>query len=762
MENALTQHVLGSTRFGSTQGSSLLDLVLTHDNDDVDGLVIHPPLANSDHGVLDFNLRAGNLVSFQPKSRPSVWHADIVAIKERASTADWSVNIVSSIEDEWDRFKNTLERVTTDLIPWRVPKRPTNRPPWINRQAITLLRRRKRFWNLFVSTGLQQFRLKYCETRNQCKTLIHQSRIAYETQLVKSSPGCPKRLFSYIKRRTRKSDAIPPLMLEDDQTNMAEDNLTKAEALSKHFSQVFSDNIDTSFVNFPEGNLKMAPLYIGKDTVLKWLLRLNPGKSSGPDELHPRILTALAESIAEPLSVIFNMSLDQSKCPRDWKDAIISPVFKTGSRNLVQNYRPVSLTSIVVKLLERIIRDAIIQFIEGNKLFAVEQHGFRAGHSCLTNLLLARESWASSADANIPVDAIFIDLSKAFDRVSHSGLLVKLGSLGINKVVTDWIQDFLKDRRQRVRVNGVLSTWESVKSGVPQGTILGPLLFLIYVNEIPSVVKSSCLLFADDIKIWRALHDDSDQLALQEDLNLLSDWCKHWALEINLSKSVVMHVSHSHVHNYSMNGITLPVVTEYKDLGVVVQHDLKTATNCRTAATKGFRMLWAIRKAFANFDADIFRILYPTYIRPHLEYGIQAASPCFKYEIDLLERVQRVGTKLIKGFSTLSYEERLSRLGLFPLSYRRLRGDLILAYRILRNDFGANLSKLFLPSSTNQLRGHHLKVQKPRSNRLRLEIRFSHRIVNHWNSLPEHVVSAPSVDSFKARLDLLYAINRKD
>ncbi|CAH8868563.1 unnamed protein product [Trichobilharzia szidati] len=332
-------------------------------------------------------------------------------------------------------------------------------------------------------------------------------------------------------------------------------------------------------------------------------------------------------------------------------------------------------------------------------------------HELLSKAMeLPDESVASNSDTDCPSedDAIFIDLSKAFDRVSHSGLLVKLGSLGINKVVTDWIQDFLKDRRQRVRVNGVSSTWESVKSGVPQGTILSPLLFLIYVNEIPSVVNSSCLLFADDIKIWRALHDDSDQLALQEDLNLLSDWCKHWALEINLNKSVVMHASHSHVHNYSMNGIALPVVTEYKDLGVVVQHDLKTATNCRAAATKGFRILWVISKAFANFDADIFRILYSTYIRPHLEYGIQAASLCFKYEIDLLERVQRVGTKLIKGFSTLSYEERLSRLGLFPLSYRRLKGDLILAYRILRNDFGSNLSNLFLPSSTNQLRGHHL------------------------------------------------------
>ena len=149
-------------------------------------------------------------------------------------------------------------------------------------------------------------------------------------------------------------------MLGEDPENIAEDNLTKAEALSKHFSQVFSDNSNASFVASPEGNLEMAPLYIEKDTVVKLLLKLNPSKSSSPDDLHPRILSALAENIAEPLSVLFNMSLNQSKCPRDWKDAIISPVFKTGSRNSVKNYRPVSLTSIVVKLLEKIIRDAVI------------------------------------------------------------------------------------------------------------------------------------------------------------------------------------------------------------------------------------------------------------------------------------------------------------------------------------------------------------------------------------------------------------------
>ncbi|CAH8584143.1 unnamed protein product [Schistosoma intercalatum] len=246
----------------------------------------------------------------------------------------------------------------------------------------------------------------------------------------------------------------------------------------------------------------------------------------------------------------------------------------------------------------------------------------------------------------------------------------------------------------------------------------------------------------------------SDKIVLQDDLSSLVAWLDRWSLEVNPNKSVVMQLNNSdESYDYTLRGFVLPKVRNYKDLGVILSNDLKTTSHCKAAAAKGYRVLWSIRRSFQYLDDEMFGLLCPFYVRSHLEYGIQA---------DMLERVQRRATKMVQGLAGLSYEDRLRHLNLFPLSYRRIRGDLILAYRILNDDLGINMSYLLLPSRTDHLRGHSKKAQKPRSNRLRLEFRFSHRVVNYWNSLPEHVISAPSVNIFKTRLDLHSITNCKD
>ncbi|KAH9595221.1 hypothetical protein MS3_00009929 [Schistosoma haematobium] len=552
----------------------------------------------------------------------------------------------------------------------------------------------------------------------------------------------------------KRSDGIPPLLLHENSELLAESDRAKAETFSDYFSEVFSTFIVTNTCPTHTEIPTIESVQVTEETVLPLITNLKPGKIPSPDGLHPRLLSSLADIISKPLATLFNMSLSLAQLPRDWKDAIVSPIFKDGQRQIVSNYRPVSLTSIVVKLLEKIIRVRLLSHIDLHNLLAPEQHGFRNKRSCLTNLLIAREDWTAALDHGLSVDVIFIDFSKAFDKVSHVGLMQKLTSFGIIGTVHEWIGNFLCDRRQRVRVNGTLSDWKPVKSGVPQGTILGPLLFLLYVNELPLLLRSSTLLFADDVKIWRTIKSAADHVDLQADLDDLVRWAREWGLEINARKSVLMHVGHGNSYRYTIEGKPLPCVQEHKDLGVILSHDLKTTAHCKAAAVKGFRALWSLRRAFKSFDEETFRILYPIYVRPHLEYCIQAASPCLVKDTNSLERVQRVGTKLVKGLSRLPYDERLKRLNLFPLSYRRTRGDLILAFRIFNYDLGVNMSYLFAPSSTNNLRGHSKKVHKPRSNKLKVGSRFSHRVVNHWNALPEQVVSVPSVNTFKEKLDL--------
>nr|CAH8868748.1 unnamed protein product [Trichobilharzia regenti] len=339
---------------------------------------------------------------------------------------------------------------------------------------------------------------------------------------------------------------------------------------------------------------------------------------------------------------------------------------------------------------------------------------------------------------------------------------MKLESLGIKGRLLDWLREFLIDRRQRVRINSKLSSWAAVSSGVPQGMVLGPLLFILYINELPLLTDSTMVLYADDFKIWRELKGNSDTSTLQDDLNKLSEWSVEWMLPINVAKCATMRIGQASTSSYELEGITLPSVQTQLDLGVIVSHDLKTTAHCRAVAARSFRSLWAIRRAFTRITRDMFTSLYTSLVRSRLENCIQAASPCLKGDSHILESVQRKATCMVHGIANLSYEERLDSLNLFSLSYRRQRGDLITMFKILNNDYGPDLFSLFLPTRSEHPRGHSRRVQKPRRNHISVEYWFSHRVINSWNRLPEEVVSATSIDSFKKGLDNRRNLLEKD
>ena len=254
---------------------------------------------------------------------------------------------------------------------------------------------------------------------------------------------------------------------------------------------------------------------------------MKENKSPGVDGLSPKILKETVEQISKPLAHVFNMSLQEGIVPLEWKEANIIPLFKKGSRNKSVNYRPVSLTSeaniiplfkkgsrnksvnyrpvsltsVICKLLETIIRDHMIDFLVKHKLINPSQHGFLKARSCLTNLLCFFEEITKWVDEGSPVDVIYLDFQKAFDKVPHQRLILKLKSHGMGNSIINWIEQWLTDRRQRVVVDGEVSNWKSVLSGVPQGSVLGPILFLVYINDLEEGVIGKILKFADDTKL---------------------------------------------------------------------------------------------------------------------------------------------------------------------------------------------------------------------------------------------------------------------
>jgi hypothetical protein len=382
------------------------------------------------------------------------------------------------------------------------------------------------------------------------------------------------------------------------------------------------------------------------------------------------------------------------------------------------------------------------------------QHGFTKGRSCTTNLLETLEAWTRLLDSGIGIDVIFLDYKKAFDTVPHLRLLKKLESIGIAGSLLKWIEAFLTERQMRTIVNGVGSNWVEVLSGVPQGSVLGPLLFLLFVNDLPDWVHNSIRMFADDTKIWANIQIAEDSMSLQKDLDRLVEWSNLWMLKFNPAKCKVMHIAHNFETKYTMQEDTLSKTEEERDLGIVITSNMKVSTQCSKAAIKAMQILRLIKRHFSYIDREDFRILYKSFIRPHLEYCVQAWSPFLVKDVKCLEQVQRRATKMVVGLEHVHYERRLRLLGLQSLENRRLRGDLIETYKILTGKEKVDPSQFFKFNDVKpNLRGHKFKLAVERS---RLEIRrnfFSQRIVQHWNRLPAAVVEATTINSFKTKLD---------
>jgi ribonuclease P/MRP protein subunit RPP40 len=359
-----------------------------------------------------------------------------------------------------------------------------------------------------------------------------------------------------------------------------------------------------------------------------------------------------------------------------------------------------------------------------------------------------------------------LDFAKAFDKVPHVRLLSKIRAHGITGKIASWIEAWLQGRQQRVVLNGASSDWEEVSSGVPQGSVLGPALFVLFINDIDTAVDLVGLFlskFADDTKAARVVDTDEDVQKLQEDLDGLAEWARTWQMLFNVDKCKVIHVGRNNAkHDYLMEGKKLIVVEEEKDLGVKVHQSLKTSSQVGAAAKKANNALGQLLRAFTYRDKVHFIRLFQTYVRCHLEYAVASWSPWLEQDINVLEDVQRRAIRQVRGL-TGSYEEKLEQVGLTTLVDRRLRGDMIQTYKIINQVDRIEVSTFFQMAGENH---HHatrqavtfipeegeavrsLSIVKPRAN---LEIRknfYSHRVIDKWNSLPFEVKTAETVNSF--------------
>lgn len=474
---------------------------------------------------------------------------------------------------------------------------------------------------------------------------------------------------------------------------------------------------------------------------------LDCSKALGPDLIPTIIYKRCYSSLSQSMTILFNLSLATGVIPNEWKTALVIPVFKKGDKASISNYRPISLLCIISKILERCIYNHIYPITKHD--INTNQHGFMANRSTNTQLLDFYDRVFSYVDVRKQFDCVFLDFSKAFDSVPHQLLQNKLKSFGYNGTLLNWFKNYMANRRQKVVIQGEDSNYVPVLSGVPQGSILGPLLFLYYINDLSKCISDNnhqLYLYADDTKLGSCINNVEDCNELQKTLDMLCTWSITWGLKFNTEKCKYISFGNKNKihHTYTMYGIGLEQVSSYTDLGITVCSNLKWDKHINNCVSRANQRIGFIKRCVGHgCSLDVKKKCYISMVRPLLEFNSIIWSGCTKNQLIKIESVQRKTTKYILNSydGVLNYKERLTKCCILPLTLRRDYLDIVFFYNCIKDltDFNIynivnhNLNNRNVTrSDADQMLLHRKLVHTESYRRF-----YSSRITYTWNKLPQ-------------------------
>ena len=559
---------------------------------------------------------------------------------------------------------------------------------------------------------------------------------------------------------SHKTSAVHPLKTGDGQE--LNDAREKAELLNNTFAA--NSHLDDRGKAPPDLQPKtpevISSLKFWPKIIIKKLHNLDTSKASGADGISATVLKNCAPELSPVLSKLFNISLSSKTVPTEWKRAHVVAVPKKGSKQDPSNYRPISLLPIISKVMEGCISDHIRKYLDKNQLLCDTQYGFREKRSTVDMLAYITQWWNDCLDTQQEVRIIALDIKKAFDRVWHQGLLAKLTSFGICGDLHSWISSFLANRQQAVVLDGFISTPKALSAGVPQGSVLGPLLFLMFIDDLASHLDNDLHLFADDSTLHAVIKNPADRAmctdSLQKDLHAVEKWASDWCITFNASKTEEMIISrkrdktHPPLH---FMGSQLKPTKSITLLGVVITNTLTWTPYITYLAKKTAKRLYILSRSrdLLPFKARV--TIYKAYIRPLMEYASPIWSGAGNTALGILCRLQR------KALRLLNIEDPINA-GIYPLELRRDVATLCTFYRHFffkpSLEIGTIIPPVFASSRTTRSSStaHPYCVTIPRSRTHLHQSSYVPRACRLWNSLPAHIFpTIPNMDIFKKNVN---------
>ena len=566
------------------------------------------------------------------------------------------------------------------------------------------MRRRNTLFRRAKKSGNPLHFAKFKHARNKVVSDMHCAKAEYFRKL---NPSNSKQFWKSLKYLNKQSSSIPTLNHNGSEYCTDPE---KANVLNSYFNKCFNHTVPpiSPLPSNDEAVYTCPPdILCTVEEVQHMLQKLDTGKANGPDAISARMLKHTASAIAPSVTELFNLSIRTGQLPKDWKVSYVVPIPKRPGAKSPSDFRPISLLSVLSKVLERHFHMLISDHLSEQYPLSNCQWGFQPNKSALSALISTTHDWLQQLEAGNEIGAIFFDFEKAFDRVPHQPLMSKLMGLGLDPYIMTWLHNYLANRRQSVVVGGTKSASSYAVSGVPQGSILGPLLFLIYIDDVtygPFSPGTRIVLYADDILLYRTILSNSDYSYLQSDANTVQDWvnCNHMSLNPSKCKFMLISRKRNRINNPPMiiiNGQILESVPTFKYLGLLLTSDLSWSKHIEGACTKAKKILGLLyRRFYQHADQDTLCQLYISIVRPHMEYAAPVWDPHLRKDQDLLESTQKFACTMITRKWDKGYDELLNMTNLPSLADRRLYLKLCSLYKIVHTCLIFHLILLYLKS----------------------------------------------------------------